>query len=307
MPDSLVEAAAARGVPMVRIEDGFIRSVGLGSDFLPPVSLVFDEAGIYFDPGRESDLERILRETAFDPALLGRARRLIGCLVAAGVTKYTLGKRAPRGARPPGAWPPGKNRILVPGQVEDDLSVRLGGGDLRGNLDLLTRVRAANPDAFILYKPHPDVAAGHRKGAIREREALRHADRVVRAGSIAALFGDIDELHTLTSLAGFEALLRRVPVTTYGRPFYAGWGLTRDLAAPSRGRTLTLEELAAGTLILYPRYLDPVSRLPCGPETVVERLSRPHLWRPGPIVAARRLQGALARVLRPCARRFAQW
>jgi capsular polysaccharide export protein len=50
-------------------------------------------------------------------------------------------------------------------------------------------------------------------------------------------------------------------------------------------------------LILYPRYLDPVTRLPCGPEVIIERLDRPELWRPGLLVMARRLQGALARRL----------
>ena len=117
----------------------------------------------------------------------------------------------------------------------------------------------------------------------------------MRDRSTAALLADIDELHTLTSLAGFEALLRRRRVVVYGRPFYAGWGLTVDLTGAGRGRRLTLEELVAGALILYPRYLDPVTRLPCGPEIVIERLDQPALWRPGPLVIARRLQGMLGR------------
>src|SRR5665213_4049903 len=118
--------------------------------------------------------------------------------------------------------------------------------------------------------------------------ARRYADAIVRRGSIAALLGEIDELHTLTSLCGFEALLRGVPVTVYGKPFYAGWCLTRDVERWDRGRTLSLEELAAGALILYARYLDPLTRRPCGPETVIDRLSRPELWRPGLVVRARR-------------------
>jgi capsular polysaccharide export protein len=101
----------------------------------------------------------------------------------------------------------------------------------------------------------------------------------------------------MTSLAGFEALLRHRQVTVYGRPFYAGWGLTTDMMAIDRGRRLSLEELVAGALILYPRYLDPVTRLPCGPEVIIERLDRPELWRPGLLVTVRRLQGALARRL----------
>jgi capsular polysaccharide export protein len=290
LPPGLAEIAGRQGVPLIRVEDGFVRSVGLGADFLPPASLVFDAGGMYYDPRSRSDLESLLCETEFEPALIERARRLAGQLVARGVTKYNLAGHSPILDMPAGA-----RRILVPGQVEDDLSVLFGGSETRTNLALLERVRAANPDAFILYKPHPDVVAGHRKGAVPEAVARRFADAVVQDVSTAALLAGIDELHTMTSLAGFEALLRQRQVTVYGRPFYAGWGLTTDMMAIDRGRRLSLEELVAGALILYPRYLDPVTRLPCGPEVIIERLDSPELWRPGLLVMARRLQGALAR------------
>ena len=293
-PQGLAAAAASRRIPLVRIEDGFLRSVGLGSDFLPGASIVLDEAGIYFEPSQESDLERLLRGGEFDATLLARARRLIDRIVTGGITKYNLREHGPRIE-----WPRGRRRILVPGQVEDDLSVRLGGDDVRGNLDLLARVRVANPGAFIVYKPHPDVVAGHRKGAVSAAAARRYADAITRRGSIAGLLGEIDELHTLTSLSGFEALLRRVPVTVYGRPFYAGWGLTRDVTPWDRGRRLMLEELAAGALILYPRYLDPVTRKLCDPETLIDRFEQRELWRSGLVVRTRRLQGMLIDALRP--------
>ena len=293
IPEGLTEAAARHNIPLIRVEDGFVRSVGLGADFLPPASLVFDSGGMYYDPRTRSDLETLLRETEFTPALVERAGGLIARLVARGVTKYNLAGNALTLE-----MPVGRTRILVPGQVEDDLSVLYGGGEIRGNLDLLTEVRRANPDAFILYKPHPDVLAGHRKGAVPDAEARHFADAVVQGVSTAALLDRIDELHTMTSLAGFEALLRRRGAVVYGRPFYAGWGLTEDRLPIDRGRGLSLEELVAGVLILYPRYLDPLTRLPCGPEVIIERLDRPELWRPGALVQARRLQGALARRLR---------
>jgi capsular polysaccharide export protein len=298
IPAGLADAAKCHGIPLIRVEDGFVRSVGLGSDFTPPASLVFDSRGMHFDPSVRSDLELLLLEAEFDAALIERARGLIARLVARGVTKYNLGKRALSIE-----WPAGRRRILVPGQVEDDLSVRLGGEGISGNLDLLARVRAANPGAFILYKPHPDVEAGHRKGRIPDGIARKFADLVTREVSLAAVLAEIDEVHTLTSLAGFEALLRRRRVVVYGRPFYAGWGLTTDLARIDRGRRLALEELVAGALILYPRYLDPLTRLPCGPEIVIERLDNPELWRPGLLVAVRRLQGVLARRWSELARR----
>jgi len=97
---------------------------------------------------------------------------------------------------------------------------------------------------------------------------------------MAVLLNQIDEVHTLTSLTGFEALLRNISVSVWGQPFYAGWGLTIDHAPqlPRRGRNLLIEELVAGTLILYPRYIDPLTGLPCTPEVLLDRLADKSLW-----------------------------
>ena len=225
--------------------------------------------GIHYDPRWPSDLEQLLDAHPFGDRLLLRSAALIQTLIRNGITKY--------GAEPGSAidLPRTRHRVLVIGQVEDDLSVRQGGAGIAGNLDLLRRVRAAEPDGFIVYKPHPDVAAGLRKGRIPDHDALRLADRIVTGGDLAPLLMQIDAVHVLTSLAGFEALLRGCEVSVHGQPFYAGWGLTTDLAPPlaypRRRRRLTLEQLVAGALILYPRYLDPVTALPCPPEVLVAR------------------------------------
>jgi len=169
---------------------------------------------------------------------------------------------------------------------------------VKDNLDLLSRVRTANPDAFIVFRPHPDVDAGHRKGAIPDATARRLADLVQRGGSMATLIGEVDEIHTLTSLAGFEALLRGKRVVTYGSPFYAGWGLTEDKADDRglllrRSRNLPIETLVAGALLVYSRYLDPVTRLRCGPEVLIDRLSDRSIWRPSMLMRGRQVQGWL--------------
>jgi len=221
-----------------------------------------------------SGLERRLTEAAFPPEMLARAAALRARIVAAGVTKYNL-----RGAPPPLLPSPGRSRILVPGQVEDDASVRLGAAEIRTNLALLAAVRAAHPGAFIAYRPHPDVGTGYRRGHVPRRLALRHADAVVEGGDIHALFAQVDAVHVLTSLAGFEALLRGRPVTTWGRPFFAGWGLTTDMRPPPRrGRALTLDALVAAALIAYPRYTDPLTGQRCEVEQVLDLLERPADW-----------------------------
>ena len=241
---------------ILRIEDGFYRSVGLGSDLLPASSLVFDAEGMYFDPGAPSALERMLNETDFSPESLERARAVIDFIVERRLTKYNL--------EPPEApaWEPGARRVvLVPGQVEDDASVELGTNSIGTNLDLLRAAREDAPDAFIVYKPHPDVLAGNRAGAVEDAQARRYADHVETACAVVGCVEAADTVCTMTSLAGFEALLRSKDVVTHGEPFYAGWGLTDDritrpVALARRRRTRSLEELVAAALIQYPAYWD---------------------------------------------------
>ena len=252
-PPGLARQCSEEGIPLLRMEDGFIRSVGLGSDFSWPYSMVLDRGGIYFDPASDSDLEQLLESTDFDASMLQRAASLRQRIVLDRVTKYQQGGVAPA----LGQLPSDRKRILVPGQVPQDASVVRGGGEIRSNLALLAAVRRANPEAYVLYKPHPDVARGNRNGAVHPDDLLRLADREVTGVPIASLFAQVDEVHTLTSLAGFEALLRDKSVHTYGRPFYAGWGLTQDrYRFPRRNRQLTVDELVAGSLIAYPLYFD---------------------------------------------------
>lgn len=271
----------------LEVEDGFIRSAGLGADCVPPLSIVVDPVGIYFDPARPSLLEQLIQSGPFTPGLLRRARQLRELIVASGVGKYGVASPAALQRRSE------RKHMLVPGQVEDDRSVQCGGGEVTSNLELLRRARSCAPDAFIIYKPHPDVEAGHRIGAIPDEDCLAIADEVVRDQPIGALIELVDEVHVNTSLAGFEALLRSKPVTTHGVPFYAGWGLTHDLGDVPARRTArrSLDEIVAAALLLYPRYLDPVTGLPCPPEVLVRRITEGTRKPAGAVVQLRRLQG----------------
>jgi capsular polysaccharide export protein len=253
--DQFAARAQGQGATLVRLEDGFLRSVGLGSRREPPSSLVTDDIGIYYDPASPSRLEQILQAGDMDSATLQQAAALRDQLIRMRLSKYNVGGVHRQGAF---AGAKGRLRILVPGQVADDASVRRGSGhEVKDNLTLLRAVRAQRPDAFIVYKPHPDVEAGLRPGALTDAETGPLADGLALDWAITDLLDECDELHTLTSLSGFEALMRGIAVHTYGRPFYAGWGLTQDqLTIPRRTRTVTLDELTAAALLLYPRYVD---------------------------------------------------
>lgn len=271
---------------VVRVEDGFLRSRGLGARLVPPLSLATDDLGIYYDPTRPSQLENLIaRRETLRPDQELRAEGLVAQIISGQISKYNTGDTAP-------ALPDG-HRILIPGQVEDDASIQLGASDVRTNADLLRAVRAANPDAVLIYKPHPDVEAGLRSGNIDARDL---ADVVVSDTDPASLLAQVHEVWTMTSLLGFEALMRGIPVTTLGAPFYAGWGLTTDLGSvpARRGARPSMLGLVHAALIDYPRYLDPVTGLPCPVEVAVQRLSEGiQNDRPG-LRALSKLQGLFA-------------
>jgi capsular polysaccharide export protein len=260
-------AAAATSAPVVRMEDGFVRSRGLGSDFVGALSVALDDLGVYYDPTGPSRLEARIEAGGFTPAEVARAAALRRRVVEAGLSKYNLA--APVAG--PEAWPRDRERVLVVGQVENDRSILTGCGPLRTNSGLVQAVRAAHPAAFLVYRNHPDVLAGNRPGRL-DVSALVEVDATADGLDISACLDACDRLATLTSLAGFEALLRGKAVSTWGRPFYAGWGLTEDaLTFERRTRRATLDELVHAALIDYPLYITPEG-WPCEAEDLVEAL-----------------------------------
>ncbi|WP_158527240.1 capsular polysaccharide biosynthesis protein [Pelagibaculum spongiae] len=295
---------------LLRMEDGFIRSVGLGSDFKRPWSLVVDSRGIYFDPTRPSDLEHYLQNHLFSSEEEVRSGKLIEKLRATKISKYNdaddggkldkagndlfiskhslppwrsrsairhtekystpVSDHSPDGARCLSSLP---LKILVPGQVEDDASIQYGCIDIKTNLDLLKQVRRDNPKAWIIYKPHPDVLAGNRLGKIALQQASEYAGQIVTDAGIYDVIDAVDQVHTMTSLAGFEALLAGKQVHCYGIPFYANWGLTVDRHhCDRRNRNLNLNQLVFATLCLYPTYIHWNHGFYTTPEAVIDAL-----------------------------------
>lgn len=253
--DSDKELTRDNDLSLMTMEDGFIRSVQLGKYGAAPRSLVVDSVGIYFDPTQLSDLELLLEKTVFSIEEKLLAEEMRQTLIKQKISKYNIGDRNSLDIKPH------KNSsqkiILVPGQVNTDASIKKGCNRIKTNIDLLKEVRAKNPDAYLLYKPHPDVVSGN----IIETDSnhAEFADRIETQANIHLCIEQVDEVHTMTSLVGFEALLQNKIVYCYGTPFYSGWGLTVDmnsLSTPRRTRKLNLSELIAGTLIKYPRYID---------------------------------------------------
>ncbi len=259
----------AKAKNIIRVEDGFIRSAGLGVDLNAPLSLVFDQNGIYFDAQISSDLEELLlyREVVDEELLRGKTIRQK--LITHSVNKYNLSGGEARNYLEAG----NRKIILVPGQVDSDASIQYGSCSIKSSYELLQSVRNDFPDAYIVYRPHPDVMTGQREGMLNE-VAKTLADTVEVDGSILDSINACDEVHCLTSLAGFEALIRNKKVVCYGLPFYAGWGLTVDkFSCSRRTRTRSLDELVFICVAVYPDYIHPVTKRYTTVERIIDYLA----------------------------------
>jgi capsular polysaccharide export protein len=263
-PQPYASLAEANRIPVFFMEDGFLRSKRRNASRTAPLSLTLDRQRPYFDCRGPSDLEDLLMTTRFDDALVHRARQAIDLILAAGLTKYN----GSGGITPQRATSEASQRILVVGQVEQDASIRYGLSQPMTNNDLVRLAAAENPKAEIIYRPHPDVLAQVRARGSDPAEVahLCHVD--VSPRPLPEVLASVGHVYTMTSLVGFEALLRGLPVTVVGAPFYSGWGLTDDRQQTGRrGRKLTLEELFLGAYVLYPLYFDPC----CGTRWTIEQ------------------------------------
>ena len=237
------------------IEDGFLRSIGSGLLHTRPASLCLDSKGIYFDANKPSTLESLLNTYNFSEnyEIINRAKIGIKIKSTARLTKYydlrphTGDSKLKKTDR---------YSILVVGQVEGDASIVHGQSKIKRNIDLIYQAKKDFPNADIYFRPHPDYWAEIRKSRINLKKVEKICALVPPENSIFELFEIVDHVYTITSLVGFEALLHGLKVTTFGAPFYSGWGLTIDKVNISRRkRNLSLEELFAGVYLLYPTYL----------------------------------------------------
>lgn len=259
------------------MEDGFLRSVGLGADLRRPSSLVIDRQGMYYDSSESSDIIDLLNTIDLTSEQSDRAVAIADVIQSQSITKYNVGCSQSREELIASlqADAQGREIIVVPGQFENDLSIAFSLGSIKKNIDLLAKVRDDYPQAFIVFKEHPDVYSGVRPGALGKESAKQYADLYLSDINMASLLVCADRVCTLTSLTGFEALLRHKKVTVYGSPFYAGWGLTTDkIELPGRKRTLSLSELIYGSMVQYSRYVDWSTGFLTGPEQTVTFLAQ---------------------------------
>ena len=243
-------------LPYLALEDGFLRSVGLGGAE-PPLSLIVDDVGIYYDARTPSRLEQLLEsDTRLDDvALQQRAARFRERIVDSGVSKYN---------HAPDELPPdvtdAEGLVVVADQTYDDASVVGAGADASTFDQALQAALDEHPQSRIVVKVHPATVAGKKRGYLAGRRFSERVTVVSADVNPQALLRRARHLYVCSSQLGFEGLLAGLRVTCFGQAFYAGWGLTDDRQAVARrSRRLSLEQLVAGCLLLYPRYRHPPS------------------------------------------------
>ena len=259
-------------IPIYRIEDGFYRSLTLGCYRSKPCSVLIDEKDVHYDPRKVTEIETLLSEYNFQnhPKLLSRANAVINFVANYGISKYNIQKIKKLKVNKGNC----DKIILIPGQVSSDQAIHYGGMGMT-NRKLVMQVREENPNSYIIYKPHPDVLSHLREGYLSDNFLHKYCNLVVGNLCLDSCIQAADEVHVISSMCGLEALIRGKKVITYGLPFYAGWGLTEDkLTIPRRKRKLTLLELTAGSVILYPRYIHPKTNQICEIEAFLAEIYR---------------------------------
>jgi capsular polysaccharide export protein len=261
-----VALAKKYNTPFVLLEDGFIRSIGLGVDGSPSFSLVEDDVGIYYDATSPSKLENLLNSYDFvaDTQLMADAKRAMAYMVEHNISKYNSAAFVDNQVVEKYELNVVQKRVLLIAQTAGDSSLEYGMLTAFSTDDMLNAAIGENPDAKIYLKIHPDVLSDKKKSDIDIVEAKKHCTIIEEDLNPLSLLKYFDKVYTKTSGMGFEALLAGCECVCFGMPFYAGWGVTTDKSVCTRRQAKrSVAEIFATAYILYTRYYNPYEKRDC--------------------------------------------
>lgn len=254
-PDFLFDYARVNSIDLRFVEDGFIRSIGLGVERTAPLSIVMDSRAMHFDRLQGSDLEDQLNNFSCrdQPELIKEAQHIYGIFEKNHISKYN--QKNDEKVLPFEHYPKG---ILVLGQVEDDFSIKFGvDGSVTNNM-LIEVASKENPNKIIYFRPHPETLRVPKSHYSNPADVVDLCEVLPKDLNLSSAFLLAEKVYTFTSLAGFEAALRGIPVRVLGAPFYAGWGFTLDeYHFERRTRKLSPLEVFAVSYLSYPLYFNP--------------------------------------------------
>ncbi|HEA7781099.1 TPA: hypothetical protein SG961_001578 [Campylobacter coli] len=261
-----IKLAKKYSAKFLLLEDGFLRSLSLGIENSPSFSIIKDNVGVYYDATAPSKLENILNTHEFSFEELEQAKKAIELIKKEKLSKYNNNLHIPKEL-----FSANEERVLIITQVANDASLKFGLADKFSTQEIINDAIKENPNAKIYIKIHPDVLSSKKQSDFNAQDLSSRCVILKENYNPIELLSHFKKVYTKTSGMGFEALMLGQECVCYGVPFYAGWGLTHDLhEIPRRTRVLSLEELVAGVLILYPRYIHPKSKNLCEVEFALD-------------------------------------
>lgn len=267
-----LELSQRYGRAYVLLEDGFIRSLGLGVEGSPSFSIVEDDVGIYYDATAPSRLENILNtyDFASDETLMATAREAMELIRIHRMSKYNNAPDVPEGY-----FGDRHKRVLIVAQTAGDASLKYGMAEHFSTDAMIDAAIGENLDVEVWLKIHPDVLSGKKRSDI-DIDAARRKCRIIEENvNPISLLEHFDTVYTKTSQMGFEALIVGKKCVCFGMPFYAGWGITDDrVSCERRTRRLSVEEVFAAGYILYTRYYNPYTNCPSNIMDTIQEIIR---------------------------------
>ncbi len=255
------------------VEEGFLAYLRHPICGQSPLSLIIGRTGIHYDSTRPSDLQSILTQTvaSWSDGMGARARRIMATIKRLRLSKYNHQEGSL------GEGPQRRYRVLLVDQSTESRALRYGGANSGIFEQMMDSACKAFPETDVVVKMHPDHDLRRTKSILHGM--IPPGVRVVPPGvNIWSVLDQVDEVYTVSSQVGFEALMAGKKVVCFGQPFYSGWGLTTDVASRrGSGRQLTLEQLVYGVLVKYPLYIHPERQEFCEIEEILSYLESAHL------------------------------
>lgn len=264
---------------LLRCEDSFLRSMRPALD--PPLSMIIDDVGMYYDCSHPSAIERAVNKVLSDEQVF-RAAEIIKLWRKLRLSKYNS---------KPEAMPSSSNYVLVVDQVLGDMSISYGGARPQSFRLMLSEAQRMYPNCDIILKVHPLAAKGIQfafkrcwlpdiiyKQSNFNLKSLQRGEVIIDSSGDhpVRLIEEAQAVFTVTSQLGLEALMWGKKVYCFGRPFYSGWGLTHDCAgAPSRrskSGSKSLESIVHAAFVECTRYISPNSLKTCEVEELMAQL-----------------------------------
>lgn len=272
----ILQSALIYHQPLFYVEDCFLRSIfsvaykNIEPEFQKSIGFTIDDLTPYYDATLPSRLEQMLNDSKLkiSEKQIERAKSCIKKLIQTRLSKYNN-----QPIFTPEIGRKGIKKVLVVDQSYGDMSVLKGWGSEETFKKMLQTAIDENPDADIIVKTHPDTISGTRGGYYTGLKPHGHIYTQTDPINPISLIQYCDKVYVCTTQFGFEALMCGKEVHTFGMPFYAGWGLTKDdQICPRRNNTRTLEELFYITYIMYSYYVNPETGKRCEIEEAMDYL-----------------------------------